>query len=242
MKKFLISSLIFSFNFLLAESNKQQFSAKEIKLIKIDNFSGNILVQGVTNAEKTSVEYKKIDFTEKCKLDIQQKETTLAVRVVKSALSFGTHCKIDFLVSALPETDIEIDSGSSDIQVKNITGKIEFDVGSGDVQLENTPSQLFGSSGSGDIQVSGLSSEANLDTGSGDISVSFASVPEKGSLDLETGSGDTTVELPKTSKFKTSFESGSGNLNRDLPDSPDAKFTIAVQTGSGDLKIKKAAF
>jgi lia operon protein LiaG len=162
-----------------------------------------------------------------------------------------------------------LDTGSGSIQVHDAQGELSFDTGSGDVDVTRTRAGLLhvdtGSgaitgkelsaeriamdTGSGDIEISGVNStDINLDTGSGAVRLLLTSDVE--SLHVDTGSGDVIVRIPSTLGAEISLETGSGELDLDVPlqlvhrdqgelsgKIGDGRGRMRLETGSGSIRL-----
>ena len=162
-----------------------------------------------------------------------------------------------------------LDTGSGSIQVHDAQGELSFDTGSGDVDVTRTKAGLLhvdtGSgaitgkeltadritmdTGSGDIEIAGVnSSDINLDTGSGAVRVLLTSDVE--SLHVDTGSGDVIVRIPSTLGAEISLETGSGELDLEVPMQlvhrdqgelsgriGDGRGHMRLETGSGSIRL-----
>jgi hypothetical protein len=173
------------------------------------------------------------------------------------------------LASSGTRGSLTMDTGSGDVAVSDAEGDVNVDTGSGDVSLTNVrATDLIVDTGSGEIRGRGLSApHVSLDTGSGSVQVSKVDTQD---LKVDTGSGDVEVELtantegisvdtgsgtvvihvPQSYGAEVSLETGSGDINTDIPiqirrkdgDSlrgtiGDGRGRMTVETGSGDIRI-----
>jgi lia operon protein LiaG len=158
----------------------------------------------------------------------------------------------DVVVSGA-EGDLEIDTGSGDVRVDRARGaELEIDTGSGDViggSLTFDRGDI--STGSGGIRMESFTGPAlELETGSGDVNVLLTGSPNR--LDVETGSGDVTIRVAADVDASIELSTGSGDFEVDFPltltrrsDNSlsgrmgNGKGRITIETGSGDIAIKK---
>jgi DUF4097 and DUF4098 domain-containing protein YvlB len=145
-----------------------------------------------------------------------------------------------------------IDVGSGLVQVSQVDGALSVDTGSGDV----TGSEIQGDevnvdTGSGDIRLSAVRSpHISLETGSGTVTADLRE--NVGKLSVETGSGDIAITAPATLGAEVELETSSGDIETDFPlqvtrsgrdhmegQIGDGKGTIAIETGSGEIKLLK---
>ena len=117
---------------------------------------------------------------------------------------------------------------------------IQIATDSGDIKGTGHAALLHADTGNGDVAVEGLVGSAEIKIGSGDVTLTWAEAPQRGSIAVKTGAGDVRLALPDGTKLATRYTSGSGKLENELGDMPEAELKVSVMTGSGDLWIKKA--
>ena len=107
--------------------------------------------------------------------------------------------------------------------------------------------------GSGDIELTAVTCpELALETGSGSISTEVRGPVRD--LALETGSGDISVRAPASLAGDVEIETSSGEIETDFPIQVtrhardhmvgrigDGVGRVAIETGSGDVKLLKSA-
>jgi DUF4097 and DUF4098 domain-containing protein YvlB len=148
-----------------------------------------------------------------------------------------------------------VDTGSGPVEVSRFRGgELTVDTGSGEVTVsEVQASRLVVETGSGDIRLTSTTvPDVALETGSGTITADLrATVAE---LHAETGSGDISVTAPGTLGAEVEIETASGEIETDYPLQitrhardhlvgriGDGKGRIAIETGSGDIRLLKRA-
>ncbi len=232
----LFSVLVFASPVLAAE--KKEFDAKDLKSLHIENSSGKIDVHAGSGT-KVTVDIEKIDFADSCKLQVEKKGTELVIDVEqpKGGLFSRKSCNVNFKIGVPKTVNVDISNGSGDLALKDMESKLVYKLGSGDVDVDAPLKDFTGKTGSGDIRMKNLVGGGEIASGSGGMQLAFKKQPS-GNLTLRTGSGDIEVRLPKGSKVKTNYFSGSGDLKNELGDTPGATLTIDVKSGSGDLDIK----
>lgn len=150
--------------------------------------------------------------------------------------------------------NLSVDTGSGAVGVSDIRGEsVSIDTGSGDVTASDVRSnQLSIDTGSGDIQVTGLTSpQVSLETGSGSVAADLSG--EVWNVSVETGSGDITLKAPPTLGAEVDIETSSGEIETDFEVAVtrhardhmtgrigDGRGKIAIETGSGGIKLVKA--
>jgi hypothetical protein len=150
--------------------------------------------------------------------------------------------------------DLFVDTGSGPVKVSQAKGRqLSIDTGSGDV----TGTDLQGDevsidTGSGEITLTALRSpKVSLETGSGRVTADLREPPRE--LSVETGSGDIAIKAPSSLGAEVEIETSSGEIETDFPVQVtrqgrdhltgrigDGKGTIAIETGSGMVKLIKS--
>ncbi|MBB6554377.1 DUF4097 family beta strand repeat-containing protein [Nonomuraea rubra] len=128
---------------------------------------------------------------------------------------WGGGCSVDYKIEIPKGLSVDLETGSGNLTLRNLTGPIDVNAGSGDVDAAGLAGkQVFAETGSGNLELKYVTApdSAELEAGSGDITLS---VPD-GAYDVksEVGSGDTavTVKNDTSSAHKISLTAGSGNI------------------------------
>lgn len=153
------------------------------------------------------------------------------------------------------EGDLSVDTGSGSVEVTRCRGtSLSIDTGSGDVTgTELISDELTIETGSGEIRLSAVTSpRVSLETGSGGVTAELRR--DISSLHAETGSGDVAIRAPATLGAEIEIETSSGDIETDFPlqitrhgrdhmvgTIGDGKGTIAIETGSGQIKLLKSS-
>ena len=184
-------------------------------------------------------------------LDLDAASGNLSVRGHHGALTLDTGSG-DVTVDGV-DGDLSIDTGSGDVHVTATrNGDVEIDTGSGDVtggDLQAT--RLKVETGSGNINLSRAgSADVALETGSGDVELALLTDIE--AMSVETGSGEVTLTIPEGLGADIRIETSSGDIDSDVPITVrrrssdtlvgtigDGRGHLTVETGSGDVKIRK---
>jgi DUF4097 and DUF4098 domain-containing protein YvlB len=113
--------------------------------------------------------------------------------------------------------------------------------------------ELSVDTGSGEVRISGVASpRLSLETGSGGITADLRQ--DIASLEAETGSGDVAIRAPANLGAEVEIETSSGEIETDFPlqitrhgrdhmvgTIGDGKGTIAIETGSGGIRLLKSS-
>jgi hypothetical protein len=133
--------------------------------------------------------------------------------------------------------DLQIHTGSGDIQVSGVNGQMSLETGNGDIEVSQDT----------------LSGQSTLRTGRGDIHLD-SSLDPNGNYRLQTGLGDINVTLPGNSSVHVDAITGLGDVTSgftevsvqstdnhqahgDIGNAPRAE--LSLQTGSGDISLDK---
>lgn len=189
-----------------------------VKRVDLRVASGNIVVTGV-DGDSATVDVKKKRYDERCRLVLEQRGELLYVELETKSL-FEARCEADFTLKVPKGVALKIKNGSGDISVESCAGSLALEIGNGNVKAL------------------GLRAPASVRAGSGHLSLAFDEVPADGKLEIQSGSGSAEVLFPKKARIRTSFKAGSGRLKNLLGESSDARFLVAMKTGSGSLTVK----
>ena len=153
------------------------------------------------------------------------------------------------------EGDLSVDTGSGSVEVSRVRGRsLSIDTGSGDVTGSDLEAaELSVDTGSGSIRLAGVTSpDLSLETGSGSVTAELRR--DIASLRVETGSGDIAIRAPASLGAEVEIETSSGDIETDFPlqitqharddmvgTIGDGKGTIAIETGSGGVRLLKGS-
>ncbi|TDE41953.1 hypothetical protein E1295_28625 [Nonomuraea mesophila] len=131
--------------------------------------------------------------------------------------SFGS-CRVDYKIEIPKGLAVDLEAGSGNMTLRDLTGTI-------DVKL-----------GSGDVDAAGLGGKkVYADAGSGDIELKYRSAPAEARL--KTGSGNTKLVVP-AGKYAVSTDVGSGDVNVKVDNDGSSPNKISVSAGSGDVSVE----
>jgi hypothetical protein len=138
--------------------------------------------------------------------------------------------------------DLRLRFGSGSVQAVQVSGSVHIRSGAGDAQLGEVGGQLQSGCGSGNLQVRVAHGMVRARAGSGNARLGAV----HGDVDLVSGSGALEIGLPEGVSAQLSVTSGSGRVHSELPieDAPNASaksIRIHARTGSGDVRLFRAA-
>lgn len=114
------------------------------------------------------------------------------VNIEKGSFNTGS---ADFNIQSVEaKKSIRINSGSSDVEMRNISGEVQINTGSGDVTINKIKGSVSFNAGSGDIKVKQLTiiEECSFNNGSGNAFISLADKP-KSDISMNSGSGSLEI-------------------------------------------------
>ncbi len=233
---FILIVFAFATGFGTAFGQTQEFSATQVKSVKIENQTGDVDVSAAAGAAMVTVNLlKKHD---DCEQTVQLNGSELLVKITKKS-GYFKDCSANLKIQIPAKVDVAIANGVGDLKITGVEGAVRYDLGVGDVSIDGTVTKLTGNLGTGDLKASGLTGSAELNSGVGDFSVAYKEAPKTGLVSLQVGTGDAVVLLPKDTKFTTSFQTAVGELKNELAVTKEAKFKVSLQTAAGDMAIKK---
>lgn len=138
--------------------------------------------------------------------------------------------------------DLRLRYGSATSRTQTVTGSATLRSGSGNAHFGEVRGQLQAGFGSGDLEVDFAHNVVRSRAGSGDARIGAA----HGDVDVAAGSGAVSVGLPAGMSARLEITTGSGRVHSELPiedrgASEDRSITIRARTGSGDVRLFRAA-
>lgn len=209
-----------------------------ISRLDVSTGSGDIVVESA--AELTKIEVL---------AEITGPETELRTKIDDGVLYLDHHCphawdscSVTWHVR-VPESSTDLhaltlDTGSGDVEVRELEVGVEAHTGSGNIELDAVDGAHFSlDTGSGNVELNACGAD-NLEghSGSGDLTLNLARTPRR--VELETGSGDIALRLP-FAPYALELDTGSGDIDIEGIDSDDqAERRLELSTGSGNLLIR----
>jgi hypothetical protein len=138
--------------------------------------------------------------------------------------------------------DLRLRFGSGNAKAVEVKGSVQVRSGSGDASLGEVHGDLNCGCGSGDLQVRRVHGTVRSRCGSGNARLDAV----HGDVDLVSGSGGLEIGLPSGVSARLEVHTGSGKVRSDLPieENPrdsGTKITVKARTGSGDVRLFRAA-
>lgn len=208
----------------------------DIEQLDIDVGAGSLNVRGASGSDQISVRARACadsqDQLDEMDLSQNRRGNTLEISSeVDSTGSpfrfFGSnYAYIDVDISIPADLSVEIEDGSGDMTIEDVSGNFDIDDGSGDVNIRNLNGSVEVDDGSGDVELEEVTGAVRIQDGSGDIRlariVGDVHIPDdgSGSIRVQMVTGNVTID-----------DDGSGDI--DVHD-VTGDF-VARDTGSGDV-------
>jgi hypothetical protein len=136
------------------------------------------------------------------------------------------------LARGVREVDVEL--GSGDIRVREVSGAVDARTGSGDVTLVRVAGPVDVQSSSGSISGSGLAGPVVADTSSGDVALELTRAQE---VRASTSSGDVDLMVP-AGRYRVDTGDDDEGADIEVVDDPDARYALELDTSSGDIAVR----
>jgi hypothetical protein len=138
--------------------------------------------------------------------------------------------------------DLRLRFGSGTAHVVHVTGSVQIRSGAGDAYLGEVDGGIDAGCGAGDLQVRVAHGAVRTRCGSGTARLDRV----HGDVDITTGSGELAIGLPAGVTARLDVQSGSGQVRSELPIEdapahPDGAITVRARSGSGDVRLFRAA-
>jgi hypothetical protein len=138
--------------------------------------------------------------------------------------------------------DLRLRSGSARTSVGEVRGSVLVRSGAGDAHFGDIAGNLQSMCGSGLLEARLVRGNARVRTGAGEARLGAV----YGNVDLASGSGPMSVGLPTGVTARLDLQTGSGRVTSELPigekpASSHGAITVRARTGSGDVRLFRAA-
>lgn len=163
---------------------------------------------------------------------------TIAGRVGDADIAFGS---ADVTVRDV-DGALRLRFGNGNARVVNVTGSVQLRAGSGSARFGEIGGALEAGCGTGDIEVHRVHGKVRTRCGSGSALLGEV----HGDVDVASGSGALQIGLPAGLTARLDVNTGAGRVNSEFPiddgpRSPKGAITLRARTGSGDVRLFRAA-
>ena len=133
--------------------------------------------------------------------------------------------------------EVDVETGSGAVEVRDVSGLVTVTTGSGSVLLERLGDRGMVNSSSGSITGRELSGPMDATTTSGDLTLDLA---RQQNVRAQTSSGDVALTVPAGSyRVDSRPEGGSGESRIDVVNDPDAQYALDLSTSSGTISVRQ---
>ena len=138
--------------------------------------------------------------------------------------------------------DLRLRYGSSTCEVGRVSGSVELSSGSGDARFGEIGGELSSDRGSGKLDVTAVHGPVRTRSGSGRTTLGAV----HGDVDIASGTGELAIGIPTGQAVRLDVATGAGRVDSELPveEKPATSgktITVRAQTGSGDIRLFRAA-
>ena len=138
--------------------------------------------------------------------------------------------------------DLGAKTGSGDISIGTAGGRLDLTSGSGDIEVRRPGGPARAKTGSGDLRFDASAADLDLMTGTGDVVLGAV---HSGNVRAKTGTGDVTIGIAHGVAAYLDLNSVTGDVDvalesSDAPGESEARASLTVQSGSGDIHVKRA--
>ncbi len=155
------------------------------------------------------------------KVSYTQNSNTITIQVTNDSIhlfDFSASSQADLDVTVPASSDLQIETGSGEINATGIQGKMTLTSNSGALRATDVL----------------LTSGSHLSTGSGSMQVR-GSIGTNGHYMFQSNSGDIDVTLPRSSSFHADLMSNSGTITNDFPIATAHQTGVYGRMVSGDV-------
>ena len=146
------------------------------------------------------------------------------------------------LAVQMARAGVRAKTGSGDVVVGQSGGRVDVASGSGAVHVRRADAEVKAKTGSGDVVIKTSVADLDLMTGTGDIELGGI---HGGAVKVRTGTGDVTMAVAHGVAAYLDLNTVTGEVDVDLhqvdgPGDAEARTSLAVQSGSGDIHVARA--
>ena len=131
---------------------------------------------------------------------------------------------------------VNVAANSGEVTVSGVTGAVNVSAGSGDVNVSDVTGAVSAKASSGGVQATGVGGKVEVQADSGDVTVGLTSVQD---VTAHSGSGELVVTVPN-GKYRVLADTGSGDVQSDVPNDSSAPNVLDLRSGSGDISVRYA--
>ena len=215
------------------ERIEQTFEAGVAPNLKIDSFSGNVIVRagerGTIRVVATKKASRSRDLTQ-ITVEIHEQDGGL---VIKTSRPLGLdRTTVDLEITTPPGTRLDLNLGAGQVNVRGLTRPVKAHNGAGSVDIADVMAEIEVGTGAGAIVVRGAVGPVRLNNGAG--AIVYQGTPQ-GDCRFHAGAGGIVLTLPANPDVAVELSTGVGNIHLECPvDGRVTKREVTGLIGSGD--------
>jgi DUF4097 and DUF4098 domain-containing protein YvlB len=214
------------------ERLEQTFETGETPGLEITNFAGAVSIRSgegnrvVVVATKKAPSQARLDRIE---VSMTQSSGRIVIRTRNSS-NLG-NASVDLEITAPPDSQVRVDTGAGEVNVRGISGQTDIHSGAGSVDMRSARGPVRVDLGVGQITYEGTpSGSCRFQTGAGEIVLRLAENPNV-AIDLGTGLG--TVDVSFAVDGSVSRRGASGTIG------DGSQGSIYAHTGIGSVSVRR---
>jgi hypothetical protein len=213
------------------ERVEEIFEAGATPNLEVNNFAGAITIRASEGdtirvvATKRASSQSRLD---RITVDMQARGDGVVIRTRKN---FDTgNASVDLEVTVPADSQVRVDTGAGEVDVRGVTGQIEIHSGAGTVDVRDAQGPVRVGLGAGEIRYEGRpSGNCRFETGVGEI---ILRLPEGPDVDIDVGTGLGSVDVD----FDVDGSVAPRHVNGIIGDGSQG--SIFAHTGAGSVSVK----
>ncbi len=213
-------------------SQVRRFTEPKAEKLDIKNGAGRVKIVA---ADVSAISVEATVRGKDVKISRRRRGDALFLKTECPRMRFFSKCSVDYNVTVPRRGDITVKTGSGEVSLEGLEGRVELRTGSGDIAVSGAVSpRLEVRVGSGDVTLKGSSIDTvRFDQGSGELKAEGLKTRDLGG---ETSSGRIDVEIVGPPPERIDLDTGSGNVRIQVP---AGRYAVTTKTGSGDVQMDR---
>jgi Putative adhesin len=146
-------------------------------------------------------------------------------------------CSVDFTVKVPASVEVQMNDGTGDISLQDLTGSVDVTLGTGNVDLAALTGRVRVDSRTGTIDGTALqSTDVQLTGNTGDVSADFAKAPD--TVRAVTTTGRVHVAVPQDAAgYRVQADATTGKVTVSVPQETSSRYSIVAKATTGDVSV-----
>jgi hypothetical protein len=214
------------------ERVEETFEVGETPDLEITNFAGAVTVQSGTGNTVHVVAIKKaLSQSRLDRIEVSMSESNGRVVIKTKNSSTLGNASVDLEITAPPGSQVRVDTGAGEVNVRGITAQTDIHSGAGSVDVRSARGPVRVDLGVGQITYEGTpSGNCRFQTGAGEV---VLRLPENPSVAIDLGTGMGTVDVSFAVDGSVSRRSASGTIG------DGSQGSISAHTGVGSVSVRR---